>query len=1067
MSFTTGALKLSVLNPLTLLPVDDNGYDVAYSVVQVTNITNPYIGGTWSLQDVIPFNGTNAQFVPEPAFPNIPPVPGQASVFVQGDWGEVLIELTLPNGTMYAVDKKWGKIYGTDFDKTDQSVTISWNESAKEYNGLVKLTDTVTGIFYDEFNNPSLHPVQGVVLNWFLVAGYENVPMTPGEAPVLIKKIIGDPVTQTPGLDWPKWAEFEPYYPALVDSDIVGYDINSYPPYTAGLAIPVKTVTGPDGSSSIWINTDWEEIAKVVVIAQYPVLLSSGPQLPVTPEVATINFQTREMEAVPQVRWAGEKIVLEKNFFGPGDWAGYYVRFQVLSGDRRAVLEPCVPVPPGGESDAETVDAMIDAQGFARVILYSPVQGDIDVIAALYVPGNPNPINQHHFTVYYLKFLDLTLGDVSGKRVGHNLGLWTPENPWDTSTDNNTVDVVNVSQDALLRARVRGWFADADYTLWTLPDDWPALADPHWQQFNIHWDIMNDPSKYINANPAVPGSKPDISKVVSALDPLGPYYAPLHKSTPPFMAGPMVASALVVGPFSPGIEQAGASEIPPNLPYQVPNWKGDPLRPYQTVVPNRVLDGNNALNWWDCPMPPAKITFQTLDPSGLPLRDPSGHFVATDKAGFFKGAYKPDIYYGWWYNPAAPLDPPIRVYTNPFYQIMIPAHWAIPTVINNGGYDWDTFGNIDDSMGPYPFWKVLNRSTENPLVLPSTGDNPTLVQVYSDNHGEAMAYINGDWNLGLDAAAFNVYGGPYDIKTGTIVSTSTVEAMATYPYVRQPSASYKSILSNTVEKDWKWGKQILGPDPHTYNTGEVDDSIGANTIRMVFQAGHILPNGTSDSKMAMVWVTDRDGFAPVGEKVTWRNVGLTKVALGPIGISSVNDYNTIMQKILVDSGFLYGTGGTPNVPDASYYGTSYLIGIHPDPTKPDDWSMDNALAAVFYKFWNPTRDPAGLQPTSYAVGGIELVDSGQPSTDLEIATYEREGVITRDVVIDWKDADSPDDPFIAGDANYDGKISLADIILTERMMLSLSTGMTASDINADGKINILDILLMEKKMLGY
>ena len=44
-----------------------------------------------------------------------------------------------------------------------------------------------------------------------------------------------------------------------------------------------------------------------------------------------------------------------------------------------------------------------------------------------------------------------------GSRDGHNEGLWEPSNPWDSSEDTLSSSV-NVSQDDLLRARVKGWF---------------------------------------------------------------------------------------------------------------------------------------------------------------------------------------------------------------------------------------------------------------------------------------------------------------------------------------------------------------------------------------------------------------------------------------------------------------------------------------------------------------------------------------------------------------------------------------------------------------------------------
>ena len=82
----------------------------------------------------------------------------------------------------------------------------------------------------------------------------------------------------------------------------------------------IETVSGDadmdglvTGLTSVELVTCGEEAVKIVVVAKYPDRLHWS-EWPVFPEIISWNFWTQELEKVPQVRWAGEKIVLEKQF---------------------------------------------------------------------------------------------------------------------------------------------------------------------------------------------------------------------------------------------------------------------------------------------------------------------------------------------------------------------------------------------------------------------------------------------------------------------------------------------------------------------------------------------------------------------------------------------------------------------------------------------------------------------------------------------------------------------------------------------------------------------------------
>jgi hypothetical protein len=206
-------------------------------------------------------------------------------------------------------------------------------------------------------------------------------------------------------------------------------------------------------------------------------------------------------------------------------------------------------------------------------------------------------------------------------------------------------------------------------------------------------------------------------------------------------------------------------------------------------VPNKVLE------WWDAPMPAAKILFEIV----------SG-------PGFFKEADKGGIYYlflksGMYADSGEVFLEKHKVFTNPFYEVEIPASPKIPPFVNNGGYDYDSWG-WTSTPGPYDFWTIFNRPP-NPLDPSKNQDpaHPTFVEVYSDNHGEAMVYLNGVWNLNLDAYFKGVLVSGAElmqIPPGTIVGTTTVVAKADYPYFRKHSP----MVSNTVEKKWTFDKDV-------------------------------------------------------------------------------------------------------------------------------------------------------------------------------------------------------------------------------------------------------------------
>jgi hypothetical protein len=440
-------------------------------------------------------------------------------------------------------------------------------------------------------------------------------------------------------------------------------------------------------------------------------------------------------------------------------------------------------------------------------------------------------------------------------------------------------------------------------------------------------------------------------------------------------------------------------------------------------------------------MPPAKIIFEILDKT-VNEQFPRGS-QNIGNSGFFKEADKAEIYYIGSY------------FTNPFYAEMIPAHETIPAFINNGGYDWNSF---DMSYGPYVFWTIINRPDLNAEVpTDDPAGHPTKVEVYSDNHGEAMVYLNGNWNLNL--MGYNVNGAA-DVPYGAIVGSTTVQAMADYPYLRK----HQPILSKTVTKTWIWGGMVLGTDQVTYLDGGVQaSSLIINTTGNYLITDTGLPEvedddiGTSDKKMVWLWLTDRDGLQSgvMGAKVAWRITGGGNSVFISAANGDLSNYNQTMRDIDMTNGFLTGTGGMKIPGSGDTQGISYA-------RNPTDAEMD-----LFAKFY-------GYEASNFVVAGIEIQTSA-PLADvvvfMDITAPDFNGgfggaTIYRRANVDFASAYPLDDGIDFGDANNDGTINMGDVTRVEMGILGLCGKSVKADANGDGDYNMADVIKIERTILG-
>jgi hypothetical protein len=990
-------------------------FNISGSVVTITASEAPL---SWDLSNITTMTG----YAPA-AWVGGTPANNATVVQVRGIWGEANITATFagtPDNITVSVNKKWGMIDHTSI-KAPGTQYVTWNEDNKSWYAGDNVTDTVYGAFIEDGVYPVVKAAQGTILNWYLFDGSTKLDLSQGYAPDLNTYYAG--------------LAGKAMFVQFTDPLDPGFDMWDHMSDGWLGTGAIQTVTGADGTSTINIGAWFEENVQVVVVPAYP----NNPNKRVTPEITSYNFGTREMEIVPQVRWAGEKIVLQANF-GMGVTGD--VKFE-LQNQSVGSLESIN----NDESEQSTVWTTTD-NGTASVILTSAVNGVADVTASLYRDGEGTAMNnQYFFRVYFLNFESIQLTDVDGKRANHNDGLWVPENPYNDNFPNGIAsgDILtqrlNVSQDALERVQVRGYFVppvgaqmstrpkttidiDADGVTddlddvvapegrWVLPDDWARIGGyTNWQERRLHWDIMNSPLT---------------NDGVTANDPLGDYTLGLET----------VAMADVIGPFTPGQETMTPS-----------GWM---LQPDNTVVPDGKLDA------WDAPMPPAKVIFEIM----------AG-------PGFFKDADKTEIYY----MNVGTEEAPILVYTNPFYQILIPANPLIPAfnAQAGGGYDWDSYDGVH---GPYAFWTIINQPDMNAIVPSADPANyPTKVEVYSDNHGEAMVWLNGDWNL--DLSIYTGKGG-VDVPVDRTIGFTTVQASADYPYARVEQA----IFSNTVEKEWFWSGQVLGTDSHDFGTTPDGDPIGttdsADTKMVLSAGGYTIDNttgasypnelGFSKDKVVWIWATDRDGLQagvldPADPTmVQWRVTGGAYIP--NVNANQISNYNDITRHIYLTNGFVSSLPMTPTGtitnPDRTM-GYSFL-------RQPTKWEK-----MLFNKKWPALyADPTGVAPINFAVAAIDIYDDSENESTVETILTgpdfgypgQTDGNVFYGTNVDFGASYPMDDPIVAGDANADGVVNAGDITKVERIIMGLDAPNVNADTNQDGNINMGDVVKISRIIRG-
>ncbi|MDO8614306.1 MAG: thrombospondin type 3 repeat-containing protein [Dehalococcoidia bacterium] len=621
--------------------------------------------------------------------------------------------------------------------------------------------------------------------------------------------------------------------PALSPPDNVGVWLSS----DKGTAFSVVPTAGGAIPTTAANATCQPGQTSVITITSQEDRLLRTDRIVLPPETITVTWQVGPGHGKqPDLAWAQQRKLLEKNWRNPDGtcpYAGtgqfFYVRYQLQQQSVGAlstiVGEPAIALGQDFvvvEVAADPVTGRGNSDCISRVIAESQDEGEFDATAHVVVsPTNHTVISiEADFLIYYMKLEDITVGLVPGARSGHNSGALTPALSGHTNADavtgmvpdDTTTRTANVSADVLARVRVRGW---------TVTDNCPVRAQG-----------VDSNGGLLPANRCV---FPDDW---------------LH-----MMGGTTAATnnpqSDIWGTGNCGAKEAGPFSLldPTHNVITDPNVCNDSKAPHVGGLFRETVLGNGVVTNGDAPVPSALVAL-TLTGSG-----------------FLRPAAKTDIY---------PTN------NNTFYVTHLPSDPWIDVGPNSNYFNhWNTWG-LGAKTGIYTFWTSLadrglevvscGPASSNAFAPVATSPCPATgvltggyrtMSIFTDNHGEAMVWINGDANLTFTGCLSSAStlptplpGSPgVSIKTisgnfcrpGDIVGSSTVSAVVDYP---DKHSKHYALLSNSVTVTWTWGGS---------KTISVTPSAGGQINRVQFNA------------------TDRDGFCSpspslhkvLGEAVTF------------------------------------------------------------------------------------------------------------------------------------------------------------------------------------------------------
>jgi len=490
-------------------------------------------------------------------------------------------------------------------------------------------------------------------------------------------------------------------------------------------------------------------------------------------------------------------------------WAGMYVKYSKLGGpgglisglDSRVLNGEAAASFNGNgslESSPNVAWTQVDSSCITRALYSSEDPGEVDVEATLHSSPNLPPFNKHAFLVWYIKIYQVKLDNVPlADGVGrefHNAGTWQGEDPLDL-TNGVTEETLNVSQDALARVVVKGWFRTADQS-----GRGAACIDMDGDGDGVDNDgdtLLNEDPKDGVDNDGDTETDED-TQVPGQPYPLVQYEAGCPDSDDEILDhGYWVVPddmAKLAGPHPDRLASWDVMSEPDVAADDLIGYKStldshdSVLRRFVDCVvlradgtPNfnctrKTVDPDGAITDADAIMPPLKILAQILDDKDA--------VVDVGESGFLKMADK---------------DGDLDI-QSAYVRALIAASGWIPTPVNNGGYDWDSWGySLPGGMaqGPYNFWDILTKHEEMDALQRAYIRN---FHFYTDNRGLGYFFVNGDFKLTFDDCLRQQLSGTPDCFPGDVVGMTDITVIGDYPYFRK----HPGVESNLVEKTWTW-----------------------------------------------------------------------------------------------------------------------------------------------------------------------------------------------------------------------------------------------------------------------
>ncbi len=722
----------------------------------------------------------------------------------------------------------------------------------------------------------------------------------------------------------------------------------------------------------------------------------------------------------PTLAWAGQRIILEHDWSQPdgscpfstvaigdpptiGQIGGdiFLVRYVKQNGPGSFISdlgEGIVAIAPDWiivAVDRDEVEGRANSDCISRVMYESQDQGEVDVAANVlslvnFDNGGIGGIvtitsPQVPFLTFYMKLEDVTLGLVPGTRAGHNSGDFTPDTEPTFDPSNDVTEISNnVSADTLARVRVRGWtvtdncpardsgvdsnggFLPANRCIF--PDDWRHMAGGVLaEEARPNWDIMT-----------APGSGFECS---------GDDFTDCTASDAPGVSTGEVDHSPVVGPFSlvDGPNPGDSKALNPG------EFGGLDREFRETWLHDGVIDAA------DAPMPPALIRLRLTG------------------SGFIRPADKINVY------PEG---------DNPFYRSAIPdSPFITPLNADGSGYRWNSFG-AGPKSGPYIFWTSVASSGAEVLSQPgdvATGGFKDL-SIYSDNHGEAAAWVNGDADLTFDDCLTTGSAGLGDhnivslsgffCRPGDVAGEASLVASADYPDKRK----HFPLQSNTVTLTFEWG-------------GE--------------KAVQIVEGEHSQFNFVVLRVTDRDGFCADSPSL--------HPVLGEDVLFEIDSPTGIIE---ADAQHLATSSGNAAVSANGKVAATQTF---------------SALDATADQL--PPELDALFGDEDVCLAWVHISESLLQAVNVKITAFDPEGTVTFDVIINEEAAPPPPTTeAIFGDVDCDGDVDATDSLKILRSVAGLSVvqtepcpdiGATVSmdgvarlmgDVDGDGDVDAVDAL---------